>query len=592
MKTRHFWLVALVLVAFGMGMVGCSSDDDNNDNMSPEGLNPDTAPRVSIDRFSATAGHLFVRDGSNGLPAANAPINMDQEPFVTHGLAADGNAVSYYNFDVMSQTPAPIYVLQREGETNPVAGQLNIVDDIPGDTDYNDFWRVNIVSVSGDYIANTIHSFQQIVDMGLAVQEMNTVVNCPIVPEGSSASLGGGANGLTRGWYRDSVVTYFNFDEAGITAVSDMVPTSPILVCFNINPDQTGGGPASGFKAEGTSSQTHNVVATVPGQGGYSPLWDVTAYDNAAFDMVHDWASAAAVAPTFDPMVNVNCPIVAQNSIDIGNPDTAPRAHIDRFSDAAGHLFKRSGNSALPAADEAIDMDVEPFITHGLGPDGGNVTYYNFDVMPQTPAPIYVLQRDGESSPVAGQLNIVDDIPGDADYNDFWRPNVVTVPADYVANTITSVQQIIDMGLPMEQLDVLVNCPVVPEGSTADLGGGANGLTRGWYRDSVVTYFNFDEAALAPAADMVPTSPILVCFNINPDEDGGGPPSGFKTEPGTDQTHNVVATIPGQGGYSPLWDVTAYDNAEFDNVSDWTTAAAVTVTFDPGVNVNCPVVMQ
>ena len=31
-------------------------------------VDPDTAMNASIDRFSMDAGHLFVRDSSNGLP--------------------------------------------------------------------------------------------------------------------------------------------------------------------------------------------------------------------------------------------------------------------------------------------------------------------------------------------------------------------------------------------------------------------------------------------------------------------------------------------------------------------------------------------
>ena len=38
------------------------------------GKDPNTAAKVSIDRFSATAGKLMVRDASNGLPIANAAI--------------------------------------------------------------------------------------------------------------------------------------------------------------------------------------------------------------------------------------------------------------------------------------------------------------------------------------------------------------------------------------------------------------------------------------------------------------------------------------------------------------------------------------
>lgn len=273
------------------------------------------------------------------------------------------------------------------------------------------------------------------------------------------------------------------------------------------------------------------------------------------------------------------------------DPGTAPKASIDRFSDAAGRLFRRSANPALPGPNQAINMDLAPFITHGLGPDGERVRYYNFDVMPVEPAPIYLLFRDGETQPVAGQQNIVDVIPGDANYSDFWRVVRVTVPRGYVANTITSRAQIVAAGHAMQETTALVNCPIVPEGSTATQGGGAHELTRGWYRGQVVFYFNFGEASLTTtAAGAVPTAAIFVTFNINPDMPNGGPPSGFRAEPGTVQTHNVVSVVPGQPGYSPLWAVVPYDNVEFDFVHDLGSAVEARA-FPLAGYVNCPIVL-
>lgn len=106
--------------------------------------------------------------------------------------------------------------------------------------------------------------------------------------------------------------------------------------------------------------------------------------------------------------------------------------------------------------------------------------------MSTDPAPIYVLFSEGEDQPVPGQLNIVDVIPGDAGYNDFWRVVRVTVPSDYVANTATSLTEIEAADYPMEMTTTLVNCPIVPDGSTAAEGAGADGLTQGWYRGEVV----------------------------------------------------------------------------------------------------------
>ena len=145
---------------------------------------------------------------------------------------------------------------------------------------------------------------------------------------------------------------------------------------------------------------------------------------------------------------------------------------------------------------------------------------------------------------------------------------------------------------------MIVNCPVVPEGSTADLRYNAsesNGLVKGWYKDQVVSYFNFVEKELilnppASGHPIVPLAEILVTFNRNPGESGGGPPSGFMTEAGNNQTHNVVDTLPEHDGYSPLWDVDIYDNTDFDSVMDWQTAAMANVLTRGAAIVNCPIV--
>jgi hypothetical protein len=280
------------------------------------------------------------------------------------------------------------------------------------------------------------------------------------------------------------------------------------------------------------------------------------------------------------------------------DPDTAPKVSIDRFSEAAGNLMVRDDENGLPGPNEPIDFDSgEPFLTKGLGPDGQHVQYYNFDVQPLVTAPIFALFKEGEDTPVQGQLNIIGVVPGDDGYNDFWHVHKVTVPDDYVANTLTNVDAVMDSGYPIERTNLIVNCPVVPEGSTAELryGDEDEGLVRGWYDNQVVFYFNFVEKELMVEAPdnghpSVPLSDILVSFNINPGEDGGGPASGFMTEDGTAQTHNVVQTLPEDDDYSPLWHVDVYDNADFDDVSDFASAQAANVLDEGVATVNCPIV--
>lgn len=289
----------------GLALAACG------DGASMIGTDPDTAPVVAVDRFAAGAT-LMVRTPDNGLPAANAPIDFDRAPFITTGLGPDGSPVSYYNFDVRSTAPAPIFVLFRKGASTPLPGQLNIIDRIPGDAGYNDFWLVTRIDVPDDYVANSATSLADLQAMGLTQAATTTIVNCPVVPAGSTATRrrGGGAAGLMRGWYRGQVVNYFSFEEAPLTLTAGAVPVSPIYVTFNVNPDQPSGGPPSGFRTEDGSAQTHNVVGTVPGNPSYSPLWSVNVYDNADFADVGDLASAQAAHILASGVATVNCPVV------------------------------------------------------------------------------------------------------------------------------------------------------------------------------------------------------------------------------------------------------------------------------------------
>lgn len=310
-KPRTFFL----LIVFA-GLLAICAGCDNDSGHSR--LDPDTAPQASIDRFSADAGSLFVRDNMNGLPAANEPVDFDEEPFITQGLGPQGEIVKYYNFDVQPETTAPIFVLFKKGSETPVKGQLNIVDVIPGDEHYSDFWHVHKVTVPDDYIANTITSLDELNSSGYPIERTTRIVNCPVVPKGSTAMLryGDGDNSLIRGWYKDMLIFYFDFSEKIITVTlppeghPDM-PLSDILVTFNINPDQAGGGPPSGFMTEPGTSQTHNVVETLPEDEDYSPFWDVDVYDNADFDIVYDLISAQSTMILATGVALVNCPVVS-----------------------------------------------------------------------------------------------------------------------------------------------------------------------------------------------------------------------------------------------------------------------------------------
>lgn len=294
---RVCWLGLATAVA------ACGGDDGG----PPQPLDPDTAPTPVIDRFTAESATLLVRDQMPALPAAGAPIDFDRAPFLVHGLGPAGEHVSYYHLDVRRESPINIYRLFYEGQAEPIAEQLPIVDYIPGDHGYSDFWRVVRVDVPADYVPNTATSGADINVAGWDVTITNMVVNCPVVPLGSTAALRRGTAGpeLHRGWYKDQVFYYFTFEEAPIFTVDSLIPVSTVYATFNTN-----GSWPSGFMTEAGTDRTH-VVADALSGSGYSPLRAVRIYDNAAFASVVDLASAQAAPLLTEPAVLWNAPIVA-----------------------------------------------------------------------------------------------------------------------------------------------------------------------------------------------------------------------------------------------------------------------------------------
>lgn len=274
------------------------------------------------------------------------------------------------------------------------------------------------------------------------------------------------------------------------------------------------------------------------------------------------------------------------------DPDKAPVASVDRFSKEAAHLQLRTATNGIPGPNQPVDFDTGPFVTQGLSPQGKPVRYYNFDVQPTTPAPVYVFYREGASQPLAGQLPIIDSLPGQSGYNDFRQVWRVTVPASYEVNSITDAQALRAAGLKTVKTDAIRNMPVVADGSVARhrLNGADASLQRAWYHGQVAKFFAFDETALLAAnGEDVPVSAIYVFFNVNPDKPNGGPASGFRKEPGSAQTHNVVSTLPGNPAYSPLWYVSVYDTKDWPMVHDVDSASKADVLAVGVATVNCPV---
>src|SRR5258705_2310343 len=64
---------------------------------------------------------------------------------------------------------------------------------------------------------------------------------------------------------------------------------------------------------------------------------------------------------------------------------SAPLLSVDRFSDGAGTLLRRSLDPGLPKPNEPFSLDDARFAVAVTGPSGGAARCYNLDVRPAKP---------------------------------------------------------------------------------------------------------------------------------------------------------------------------------------------------------------
>jgi len=201
--------------------------------------------------------------------------------------------IQFYNLDVRSKLPASVYVLiDRRGE--PIARQLPIFDEIPGDAGYNDLSRViEVRFTNDDFQPNSLTFLADIQAAAPETTVTDRIMNCVMVPDGSTANLRfdpTDAVGLHDGWYRVQIVRYLLFenpDSRAMVELGGQEISAPVMYAFFDNDRD----PTDGFARDG-SGLTHNVVTRLPEQESYSPLWALRVFKLTVFDRVSSVGSA------------------------------------------------------------------------------------------------------------------------------------------------------------------------------------------------------------------------------------------------------------------------------------------------------------
>ena len=241
----------------------------------------------------------------------------------------------------------------------------------------------------------------------------------------ATATTDSGGNGsepmtfnLVDGWYRDEAIVYYDFGTNSPTNGA-AVASAPIWAFI------------TGMDADGNPvfvEGQHNIIDVVPGDTGYSDLWEVNLVvvpeDYEADSIKSREEVESSGYDTMIPGLFVNCPVVPEGStLENGEP-----------------------------------------LVQGWH-KGDPVFYPDFGFNGPFAIPIWVfitgMNADGTPQFVEGQNNIIDSLPGDAGYSAFWQVNMVMVDGDYEPNSITSAADVAASGNDVMVADLVVNCPVV-----------------------------------------------------------------------------------------------------------------------------------
>ena len=284
-------------------ILGCSSDDDGEDGaMMEESMTATPTEEAMAEGSMTPTGTAMSDDGM--MEVHDHDVGEAKDFKLVHGWHR-GDDVTYYDFGMNSTVnppavvPAPIwaFIHGMDADGNPmfVEGQHNIVDVAPGDDGYSDLWLVNLVVVPEDYEPDSITSAADLQAMSYETMQPGIMVNCPIVPAGSTLESG---VELTQGWYKGARVYYPDFGMNPAVAI-------PIWVF------------ATGMDANGDPvfvDGQHNIIDAIPGDEGYSDFWHVRLVMVDESYEANSITSAQAVADggfevVQTPLV-VNCPVV------------------------------------------------------------------------------------------------------------------------------------------------------------------------------------------------------------------------------------------------------------------------------------------
>ena len=245
-------------------------------------------------------------DGNGDATATVSPIPSEPQHKTLAPAWFNSQPVQYYDFGSNSSLDPDgsvarstiwwfIHGVAESGLPEFVEGQTNVIDTVPGDTGYSDLFQVKLVTVTDDYVADTIRSKAAIDASGFIVSTAVLYINCPVVPEGSTLEGGPEVGQL---WYRDQPVFCPDFGSSNPFPMSMWV--------FTTGTDSQG-------NPEYLEGQD-NIIDRLPTDPEYSSFCRVNLVEAPSDYVPNSIRSAAAVLDSGYPITTtdriINCPMV------------------------------------------------------------------------------------------------------------------------------------------------------------------------------------------------------------------------------------------------------------------------------------------
>jgi hypothetical protein len=202
-----------------------------------------------------------------------------------------GRTVRYLDFGPIKLATgnklAPIWVV-----TNGTRAQRNVIDVAPGDRGYTPLWQVVMVTWMRGATPRTLRSAADVRRAqragNVTLRRTKTVVNCPVL---------GFRQRETLGFAKDRTIAYLDLGPVKLRSGNKVAPIW-------------------GF-TNGASGQ-RNVIDALPGERGYTPLWQVNMVTWRDGVMPRILQSAAAIRRAAEAgeltvrrtATIVNCPVV------------------------------------------------------------------------------------------------------------------------------------------------------------------------------------------------------------------------------------------------------------------------------------------